>query len=414
MDATEFFLLIAVGTAMVLLLDLISGLIRPAYLSEPMIAMTVGIVLGPTLGLGLLDLRKIGDPKIILEYAAQITLAIGLMGAALRLTPMYTVKFRRTLPWLLLVGMPLMWISASSVALLVFGLPVTVALLVGAVITPTDPVVSTTIVTGRVAETCLTYRLRHTISAESGFNDGLAYPLVALAILLLGAQAGGELMWDWLRVALIGKTLGGILIGAMFGYGAAKLLHLAERHEDIEIESILSYTLALSLVTFSIAELASANGMVSVFFAGVFFGAKAGARERLQQENVQEAVNRFFTLPIFLLIGLAVPWDEWLDMGYPAFVFAGAIVLFRRLPVWIALAAVTPGLRRREMLFSGWFGPVGIAALYYALHAEKETGNAVVWPLTVLVICASVFAHGITAAPFSRVLKRSFQQDRTR
>jgi sodium/hydrogen antiporter len=58
------------------------------------------------------------------------------------------------------------------------------------------------------------------------------------------------------------------------------------------------------------------------------------------------------------------------------------------------------------MIFAGWFGPVGIAALYYALHAEKETGNSLVWPLTALIICASVFTHGINAAPFSRILKK--------
>lgn len=406
MDTTEFFSLLAVAMGLVLLLDLVSGLLRSAYLSEQMIALTVGVVIGPSLGFGLIDLANIGEPKAILEYTAQITLAIGLMGVALRIPPFVTVKFSRTLGVLLLLGMPLMWLSASVIAFVVVGVPFIVALLIGAVITPTDPVVSTTIVTGRTAEDCLTRRLRHTISAESGFNDGLAYPFVALGILLLGNRTGGELIGEWLRLAWIIKTLLGAAVGAILGYGAAKLLHISERHEDIEIESLLSYAVALSLLTLAVAEFVGANGILSVFIAGICFGAKARAGERAQQEHVQEAVNRFFTLPIFLLIGLTVPWAEWVEIGWPGLLFAAGILLFRRLPGWIALMWMTPGLRRREMLFAGWFGPIGIAALYYALHAEKETGNTLIWPLTSLVICASVFAHGITAAPFSRLLKR--------
>lgn len=406
MDSTAFYSLLAVGMAVVLILDLTSRWIRSSYLSEPMVALALGAVIGPDPGLGFIDLADVGDPKKILEYVAQITLAIGLMGVALRIPPFYTMKFRRTLAVVLLLGMPLMWLSASAVAYLVFSVPVSLALLIGAVITPTDPVVSTSIVTGHAAEACLTRRLRHALSAESGFNDGLAYPFVALGVLLLSNRPGGEMMSEWLRVAWLSKTLVAVALGALLGYVAAKLLHLAERFEGLEIDSFLSYALALSLLAFTAAELAGANGILAVFVAGVAFSFKAKAGERLQEENIQEAVNRFFTLPIFLLIGLALPWAEWRELGWVGVLFAAGVLLFRRLPVWVLLSRFSPGLRGREMVFSGWFGPVGIAALYYALHAEKETGNALIWPLATLVICASVVAHGATAAPFSRLLKR--------
>lgn len=401
-----FYTLLAVGMAIVLLLDLASRWIRSSSLSEPIIALVLGVVISPDPGIGFIDLAQVGEPKKILEYVAQITLAIGLMGVALRIPPFYTIKFRRTLAVVLLLGMPLMWLSASAVAYLVFSIPVSVALLIGAVITPTDPVVSTSIVTGHTAEACLTRRLRHALSAESGFNDGLAFPFVALGILLLSNKSNPEVMNEWLRVAWLLKTLMAVALGGMLGYAAAKLLHLAERFEGLEIDSFLSYALALSLLAFAGAELVGANGILAVFIAGIAFSFKARAGERVQEENIQEAVNRFFTLPIFLLIGLALPWAEWVELGWSGILFAIGVLLFRRFPVWMLLSGFSPGLRRREMAFAGWFGPVGIAALYYALHAEKETGNALVWPLATLVICTSVVAHGFTAAPFSRVLKR--------
>jgi sodium/hydrogen antiporter len=93
---------------------------------------------------------------------------------------------------------------------------------------------------------------------------------------------------------------------------------------------------------------------------------------------------------------------------------AGLVIAARRLPAWLALAAVTPGLRAREMIFAGWFGPVGIAALYYALLAEKLTGLEMLWPVTSLMICVSVIPHGITATPFSRLLGRRERQRKMR
>lgn len=392
--------------ALVLLLDLVSSLIRPTFLSEPMISVLCGILLGPAIGFGLIDLNQIGEPRKILQYTAHLTLAIGLMGVALRIPPLFPKKFVRTLNVLLLLGMPLMWLSGSLLAFVILDVPLMVALLIGAIVTPTDPIVSTTIVTGRVAEECLPYRLRHSISAEAGFNDGLAYPFVAFGILLLAEKTGGELAWEWVRRAWMIKTLMGAVMGGALGFGAAKLLHVAERHGKMEIKSLLSYAVALSLVSLATAELAGANGILAVFIAGLCFGAKAGARERFHQENVQEAVNRFFTLPIFFLIGLTVPWSQWLEIGAPAFVFALAILVFRRAPAWLLMAPLVSGLRRSEMVFAGWFGPIGIAALYYSLHAETKTGNPILWPITSLVICASILAHGITAAPFSRYLKK--------
>ncbi len=117
---------------------------------------------------------------------------------------------------LLLVVMPLMWASTSILVHLIAGIPLVVAMLIGAILTPTDPVLSTTVVHGKVAEENLPSRIREVVSAESGANDGLACPLVYLPLLLLTKPAE-RIAQEWLLNVLVFEVGGTILLGAIFG-----------------------------------------------------------------------------------------------------------------------------------------------------------------------------------------------------
>lgn len=167
------------------MLGMLAGLLKERTpISEPLIALLAGVLIGPAV-FGLLDLAGLGNQEVILEEAALLTLAVALMGVALRLPVGYVSGHWRLLVVLLGILMPLMWLGCSLLVYLILGLPFWVSLLVGAVVTPTDPVVASSIVAGGVAERNLPGRLRYAISAESGFNDGLALPFVVLPILVL-------------------------------------------------------------------------------------------------------------------------------------------------------------------------------------------------------------------------------------
>jgi sodium/hydrogen antiporter len=143
----------------------------------------------------LLDLAMLGDETLILEQAALVTLGIALVGVALRLPVGYASSNWRLLVVLLGILMPLMWMVSGLLVYLILGLPFWVSVLVGAIITPTDPAVASSIVAGGVAERKLPSRLRCAISAESGFNDGLALPFVVLSrVAEAWAVSGGPLM----------------------------------------------------------------------------------------------------------------------------------------------------------------------------------------------------------------------------
>jgi NhaP-type Na+/H+ or K+/H+ antiporter len=161
-----------------------------------MVAVLVGIAAGPY-GFGWLDVSKWGDENTILEQTARLTLAVSLMGIALRLeTHAIKVLWR---PGVLLVtlGMVGMWLASSALAGWLLGLSFWAALLLGAVVTPTDPIVANSIVSGPFARKHLPLRIRDTISFESGANDGLAYPLVMLPVLMMGPSPD-EAWMRWL------------------------------------------------------------------------------------------------------------------------------------------------------------------------------------------------------------------------
>lgn len=397
----------------VLILGLFSKVLKRWGLPDPLILLITGVTLGPH-GFALLTPETWGEPMVIMEQAARLTLAVGLMGVALRIPKTYTRDSWREISVLLLVAMPFMWLTSSLLAGLFLGLPIWAALLIGAIITPTDPVVASSIVTGPVAEAKLPERLRHLLSAESGFNDGLGYAFVLLPVLIL-TKATGEAVQHWFLKILPWDILGAVLIGAFFGYLAGRLLRLAEDKKAIEEPSILAFTTALALATLAAVKLMGSDGVLAVFACGVAFDQVVSTGERRQEKRVVEGVDRFFTLPVFALLGLLIPWQEWLAMGWTGVFLALAVLLLRRLPLFLAAGGRLRDLRRfSDRAFAGWFGPIGVAAMYYAALASERTDVEEVWPVVSLVVCVSIAAHGLTSTPFSRLYPDSPSGDATR
>ena len=397
--------LAAVGGLLVVL-GLLTNLIKDTvFVSEPFLALLTGVLIGPA-AFGLLDLADFGDREVILEGAARLTLAVALTGVALRLPAGYFGRNWRSLAVLLGLLMPLMWLSGGLLAYLILGLSFPVAMLVGAVVTPTDPVVASSIVTGGVADRNLPERLRHAISAESGFNDGLAYPFVLLPILFL-MRPPGEALSHWLAYTILCEVGAAVVLGALVGYGTGRLLMWAEARETSEHASLLTVALALALATLGAASLIGSDGILAVFVAGMAFDATARSEAEEQRERVQEAITRFFDLPIFVLLGMALPWEGWLNLGWVGLTLAVAVLFLRRLPAVLALSPlIGQARRRRDAVFVGWFGPIGAAVLYYAALAHRETGNEEIWLVGSLIICASVLAHGLTATLLTKLYGR--------
>src|SRR5215217_3427942 len=398
--------LAAVGRV-ALLLGMLGGLLKERTpVSEPLIALLAGVLIGPA-ALGLLDLAELGNETVILEEAALVTLGIALVGVALRLPVGYASGNWRLLFVLLGILMPLMWIVSGLLVYLILGLPFWVSVLIGAIITPTDPVVASSIVAGGVAERNLPSSLRCAISAESGFNDGLALPFVVLPVLVL-TEPPGVVLGHWLTHTVLLEIVAGAAVAALMGYVAGKTLRWAERKEAMERTSLLTISLALSLTVLGVTELLHLNGVLAAFVAGIVFNFAGSSEVKESQEEIQEAISRFFDLPIFVLLGMALPWQGWLDLGWRGPLLVVGVLVLRRLPTVLALRPLLGPLRSKgkDVLFLGWFGPIGAAALYYAAFSLRETGIEEAWVVGSQVICASVLVHGVTATPLTKLYGR--------
>src|SRR5215210_6863954 len=167
--------LAAVG-GLLLLLGVLGGLLKERTpVSEPLIALIAGVLIGPG-ALGLLDLADLGNQTLILEEAALVTLGVALVGVALRLPIGYSSSNWRLLFVLLGIVMPLMWIVGGLLAYLILGVPFWVAVLIGAIVTPTDPVVASSIVAGGVAERNLPAPLSTPYPPSPASTTGSPYP----------------------------------------------------------------------------------------------------------------------------------------------------------------------------------------------------------------------------------------------
>ncbi|MEB3337697.1 MAG: cation:proton antiporter [Leptolyngbyaceae bacterium] len=407
LTSTEINLVLFSLGGLLITLGLFSGFLKERFwLSDPLLALLLGILLGP-LVLNWVNLSHWGKPETILEQGARIAIAIQVMGVALRLPRAYPLKQWRLLSVLLGLLMPLMWLSSSLLVYWILGTSLWVALLIGAVITPTDPVISTSVVTGKIAEQNLPGRIRNAISMESAANDGLAYPFVWLSVLML-TRSPAEAWTEWLTRTLLWEVGAASLMGAGIGYLAGRLLLRAEAHQTIEKTSFLSYTLALSLAILGLVKLLGGDGILAVFVAGVSFSMVIGGQERSQEGEIQEAIDRFFTLYIFVLLGLALPWQQWLELGWKGLGLAIAVLLLRRLPGVLLLRPLLGRLGRKyDALFLGWFGPIGVAALFYAMLSLRDTGMESPWIVSSLIICISILVHGVTAVPLAELYHKA-------
>ncbi len=338
----------------------------------------------------------------ILQEAARISIAIGVMGVALKVPYTYTFKNWRSIAPMLTIVMAFMWIMNSLLIYWVLGFSFIVALLVGAITTPTDPILSASILSGRVAENNIPEKLRNLISVESASNDGLGYPFVILPILLMTYRPQEALIY-WLVHTILWEVIGAVILGAIIGYTAGYLLKTALSKKTIDEYSYVTYTLALALIVLSSVKLLGADGILAVFAAGTAFSTTSTVGQRLDEDRVVEGVDLFFTTPIFTLLGLVAPWHEWMKLGLDGLMVAFLILLLHRIPILYLIKPLVHNIRSNlDVLFAGWFGPVGVAAFYYSQFSMIETGIEKIWPIISLVMCISIILHGMTATYFTK------------
>lgn len=391
-------LLVAVG-ALGVLVAALSARIRHLPMSEPLLALVVGVLIGPEV-LDVLPLPPITEEHTTVHDATRILLVISVTGVALRY-PFGSVRAQlRPVLILLLVAMPAMAMVSTGLTAGILGVTWGAALLLGTAICPTDPVLASSVVTGKPAEEDLPARDRQVLSLESGANDGLALPFVlaavALAGPLTGGRAAGEIAW---------QVLGAVTLGVVAGWLGGRALRAGEKHGATAHGPMLLFTVLLALLVLGLSGVLHLDGVLAAFVAGLAFNLATTGGERTAEVEIDEAVNRFAVLPMFLLLGATLPWAVWHELGWQAVVLAIGVLLLRRLPVLLLLRRPLR-LGWPDALYLGWFGPVGVSAVFYLTLEASELGlSEAVMGAGIMIVAASTVAHGLTTAP-GRLLYR--------
>src|SRR6478752_1645551 len=377
---------IVVVTGAVFAWGLLSARLERANLSAPMVFIAVGGVLA---WLGLIDGPS--APETVAPLL-EITLVWVLFSDAARLPVQQLRRDLGRYVRLLAIGLPLTIAFGWALAAWFFPqLGLWLALLVGAALAPTDAALGVPVVTNPAVPS----RIRQLITVESGLNDGIATPVVMLAIAGAAAAAGLESAEAPGSAAV--ELLVGAGVGAAAGAAGGWLLQLARRRGTATEDFAGIGVLALSLLAYSAALAVGGNGFVAAFCAGLAFGTCAGQRAPAELVFVEQ-MGGLVSLLVWLAFG-AITVPIMLEHFVPLTVAYAVLSLtvVRMLPV--ALASIGAGLDRKTVLFVGWFGPRGLASLVFALLALEALGSVSDQAVAVITatVLLSVLAHGFSA-----------------
>ena len=397
MDVSFELALLVVG-ALLLAAAALSGWLKGTVLSISVLSVAAGVVLAE------LDVVSVDPAEKSVLYVVELALVLTLFADGLVVEDELLRERWGPAALALVVAMPL---TLGLVALAAKGLfPVLSwqeALLLGAVLSPTDPVVTSAVVT----EERIPAIVRHTLNLESGLNDGLALPFVLFFLALAtGAESAATEV-----LKLSGEAVAGGAVGIALAVGAAWLLPRLPRG-GIEHKYVGIYALAIAFLAFGVAEVTGwANGLIAVFVGGIAF---AVVRHSLPGEYLEfnETLSALFQVITFTMFGALIVATGW-SGSTPRLALFIALVLLVARPVAVLLALLPVREPMPNKLFIAWFGPKGVASMLFALLVLSSTdaNRTLVFDVASFTIIASILAHGLTDTLGANALVRWLSRD---
>lgn len=420
MENGTWFLLIGI---LMLGRGLTSTILARSPFSSSIIYLALGLIAGPMV-LNLFHFDPITQAPL-LEILTEVAVLISLFSAGIKMPVPVTVQ-QWTRPVLLAwVSMALTVGLVAAFTYFVFDFPIGLAVLLGAILAPTDPVLATDVQSRHAGDKD---HLRFNLTCEAGMNDGSAFPFVMLGLGLLGLHDLGDSGWRWITFDVLWATTAAIAIGVL---GGIFLAHVGWKLRGDEWKhEILDDLAGLGLIAlvYGISVSVDAWGFLTVFFAGVALRqtelklAKGHAlqvelakqkdkAQALDADNPEQPIISVETLVfgahlerlsemllVFLLGGmLAFQFWTWQTFSLALFLFLVA----RPLSVYISLAGTNTTWRLQSII--GWFGVRGIGSIYYLMYAIQhgldKTHAEQLTQLTLVVITLSIVVHGTSVKP---------------
>lgn len=400
-----------------------------AYIGEATVATIVGLIVGPHV-LNWFSPTSWGNSDYITLEISRIVLCLQIFAVAVELPKKYMLKHYLSVFMLLVPVMTAGWLIVGAFMYLVLDrLNFAEALVVSACITATDPVLAAAVVgKGKFAKR-VPGHLRNLLSAESGCNDGMAFPFIYLGInLVINKGHPGEIIKDWICITILYECILGCFIGIVIGYLGRHSIKWAESKMLIDRESFLAFYVVLAMSCAGIGSMLGVDDLLVSFAAGAAFSWDGWFARKTEESHVSTVIDLLLNLAYFVYFGAIIPWPQFNspELGLPVWrliILSIVIIFLRRIPAVLALKPFIPDVKSwREALFCGHFGPIGVGAVFAAILARAELEGAhhpslatptqelppedseygylvaIIWPVVTFLIVTSIVVHGSSVA----------------
>lgn len=372
------------------------------------------------LGLGLFGLgwlRFDPDPRTydtVVEKLCEAVVIISLMGAGLKIDRKIGLRSWATTWRLLGIAMPITILSITLLGFYGLGLPVAMAVLLGASLAPTDPVLAAEVQVGK-PRSGEEDEVRFALTSEAGLNDGLAFPFVHLA-LVIGLAAATSNGWPtlsdlggWFLVDVLWRVGAGIAVGWMVGRGLGWLTFGRGRTKLSGTRDGL-VAIGATLVAYGVAEVCHGYGFLAVFVAALVLRDRERNHEYHEAlHDFSEQIERLLMMLVLVLFGGAITTGLFASLTWTDVLAALVIVfLIRPVAAWISLLGSGHPARERGLI--SFFGIRGIGSFYYIAYGinHGDFGSSErLWAVVALVVLVSILVHGISATPAMRWMDRA-------
>jgi len=369
----------------------------------------LGLGLAAATAIDLLGVRWIdplADAKVI-GRLAEFSVIVALFATGLKLDRALDGPAWGPVARLLGIVMPLTIAAVALFGTQVMGLSLGAAIILGAVLAPTDPVLAGDVGVGPPGDED-ERDPNFALTAEAGLNDGLAFPFVFLGAFVAAEDGSGWLV-EWLTADVLYAVTVGIALGALGGYYIAKSI-VGLRERNLLAEALEGWVaLGAVLLVYGITEIAGGYGFLAAFAAGLAFRRyEHGHTLNRTVHDGAEVVEKFSELALILVLGSMVTIAGLQQAGGSGWLLVPVLLLVIR-PLATLLAFTGSRMGPRERVFIGWFGVRGIGSLYYVAVAlglgilSSDEAQTLFWTVAACVVI-SIVVHGVTATPLERRL----------
>ncbi|MBA2920571.1 sodium:proton antiporter [Sphingomonas sp. MAH-20] len=394
--------------ALVLMTAWLPMLLRKTPLSLPILCVAAGAALFALPPLRPFAVHPLKFP-VMVERLSELVVIVSLMGAGLKIDRMIGLR-SWALTWRLLgIAMPITMLIVACLAWGLTGAGAAAALLIAAVLAPTDPVLASDVQVsgpGKGTED----EARFALTSEAGFNDGFAFPFVHLAIALTAATfVAGDLL-EWFIRDLLWKTILGAAMGYAIGRGLGYLTFHLPMRANLSRTGDGFVALAATLLAYGVAEMLGGFGFLAVFVSALALRNASRDHEYHQRlHGFAEEAERLLMMVLLVLFGGMVAFGGLLaSLDGRMLLFVAGVLLVAR-PAAGVFSLLGSNLPWREQLVISFFGIRGMGSIYYlafALNHAPFADPRRLWAIVGGVVLASILLHGITVTPALALLDR--------